>query len=155
MVEAGNDHAKTRRWLCLCACGNNIVKSFDTLFRTTVNSGCSVCFAALSAKRFRKHGATVGLKKTSLWLCWRSMRQRCRDPRCKAYRWYGAKGVRVCDDWQQYQGFHDWAMANGYAPGLSIDRIDANGNYEPTNCRWVTMAENTLAMHRSKVRASA
>jgi hypothetical protein len=153
MVEAGNDAARTRRWLCLCECGNHAVKSFDSLMRATGNSGCRICFGLFQAKQHRKHGATVGLKKTPLWICWRSMRQRCRDPNLKAYRWYGAKGVKVCDEWMKYQAFHDWAMANGYAPGLSIDRIDANGNYEPVNCRWVTLSENTLNMHRAKASA--
>jgi hypothetical protein len=69
------------------------------------------------------------------------MKQRCGNPKAISYKFYGAKGVSVCEEWQEFKPFYDWAMANGYNDDLSIDRIDVNGNYEPSNCRWATLEE--------------
>ena len=81
-----------------------------------------------------KHGEG----KTKLYRVWSSMRDRCNNPRCKDYKYYGAKGIRVSPEWDEFLEFKRWALRNGYQEGLSIDRIDLDGNYEPRNCRWVT-----------------
>lgn len=78
------------------------------------------------------------MSHTRLHNIWISMRQRCRTKTCSGYKKYGAKGIRVCKEWEAFENFRDWAIANGYSDNLSIDRIDPKGNYEPSNCRWVT-----------------
>lgn len=72
-----------------------------------------------------------------------SMIDRCTKSFCKNYKLYGDRGIKVCDEWlEDKESFYRWAMSNGYAEGLQIDRIDTNGNYEPSNCRWVTSKQN-------------
>lgn len=72
---------------------------------------------------------------------YRGMMDRCENPNSANYHLYGGRGIKVCDEWHDIEKFEEWVKENNYEPGLSIDRIDVNGNYEPSNCRWVTMKE--------------
>ena len=84
------------------------------------------------------------VRRRAQWLCrcdCGAMKQRCQNPRSRDYKFYGLRGIRVCDAWQNYLTFRTWALANGYAEGLTIDRIDPDGNYEADNCRWITIQE--------------
>lgn len=82
---------------------------------------------------------THGMSNTRLHNIWLTMRQRCSKPNCSAYYKYGAKGISVCDEWEKsFECFRDWSYSNGYSDTLTLDRINPRGNYEPSNCRWVT-----------------
>ena len=83
-----------------------------------------------------------GMSATRLYRAWDSMKARCYRPTTDPYKKYGAKGITVCEEWRNsFIAFRDWALSNGYKDGLSLDRIDYTGNYEPSNCRWVTIKD--------------
>jgi len=92
---------------------------------------------------YYKHGEARSGKETRLYRVWDSMKQRCFNPRDKAYKWYGGRGIIICLEWKNnYSAFKFWAILNGYQEGLTIDRIDNDGNYEPNNCQFITKEEN-------------
>lgn len=77
-----------------------------------------------------------------LFSIWKELQKRCYNQNNLAYKYYKARGITVCDDWKNnFENFYNWSMNNGYNNNLSIDRIDVNGNYEPNNCRWITVKE--------------
>lgn len=79
-------------------------------------------------------------KTTRLYKCWQDMKSRCYNGNNKNYIQYGGRGIIVCEQWEHdYQKFRAWAVENGYKENLTLDRVNFNGNYEPTNCRWVSI----------------
>lgn len=137
-----NSKNGSSRWLCRCDCGEIRVHTAGTLNYGVVKScGC------YGKETRRERGTTHNKSNTKLYRVWASMRERCSSPSCKGFAYYGGRGITVCDEWNDsFQAFYDWAISNGYGEGLSIDRIDVDGNYEPSNCRWVSkniQANNT------------
>lgn len=96
-----------------------------------------------------KHG--IGEKHPRLYGVWASMKSRCNNPNREKWPRYGGRGIYVCPEWDNdVEAFADWALSNGYEPGLQLDRIDNDGPYSPENCRWVTAKENCRNTRRNK-----
>ena len=93
--------------------------------------------------KLKKRNTTHGLYYHHMKGMYNAMKQRCNNPNQRMYYRYGGRGIDVCDRWKNdFKAFYDWAISNGYERGLTIDRIDNDGNYEPSNCRWITLSEN-------------
>ena len=117
---------------CKCECGNTTLL-FPYQFINGLIKSCG-CI-----KTRTPYNATHKLSKTNLYHIWETMRLRCNSSKNKKYYSYGARGIKVCDEWNNnFLAFREWSLNNGYSKGLSLDRIDNNGNYESTNCRWTT-----------------
>lgn len=95
-----------------------------------------------------------GISKTRLYTIFSGMKQRCYNPNSPHYKWYGGKGISICDEWMGEEGlsrFMEWALSNGYEEHLTIDRIDSDGSYSPENCRWITGAANSSRTKNTKI----
>ena len=123
--------------LCKCDCGSK-VEIPQMLFAYYAYNSCEIRLGRLEE--------TKGIprwSKDELYSRWRSMKNRCRNEKHRAYRRYGGRGIKVCDEWaRSFHEFKLWAISHGYRKDLEIDRIDNDGNYEPSNCRFVTRSEN-------------
>lgn len=130
-------------WICRCDCGT--VKS--VLRTSLVNNRSMSCGChSIEAARHRKNAHHES--KSRLYNVWVKMRGRCNDPNDTRYAQYGWRGISVCKEWEDYFTFKEWAINNGYdkdAPygQCTLDRIDVNGNYQPDNCRWISMKEQS------------
>lgn len=124
-------------WLCRCECGKEKRIYGSELIRGRTRS-CGCLIADTARENNTKHGMSA---HPAYWV-WRSMRDRCRLPTHQAWHNYGGRGIRVCKRWDKFQNF--WAdMGEAYAPGLTLERLDNDGDYCLKNCSWVTMKEQS------------
>ena len=98
-----------------------------------------------------KTGLRVSGVSSSIYHSWQNMKQRCLNPKHHKYARYGGRGIKVCDEWLDISGFYSWAVNNGWKEGLSIDRVDNDGNYCPENCRWISVSENSKNKSTTKI----
>jgi hypothetical protein len=133
------EKGKSKYWECSCDCGNVIsVTTTHLITGHTVSCGCKS--RENRERRNYKHGLCI--KSRRLYGIYHAMLNRCLNPLNAQYKHYGGRGITVCKEWKDdIQSFFDWAFSNGYNDSLSIDRIDSDGNYEPSNCRWATAKE--------------
>lgn len=127
-------------WKCKCTCGSYTTASTKHLQRGSTRScGC------IRRERAAKLNLNHGLTKHSLFSIWRGIRRRCYESKHQAYKDYGGRGISVCSEWKtNFKSFYDWAIKNGWKEGLTIDRVDNDGNYEPENCQFISQAENNV-----------
>lgn len=148
------------KWLCECDCGERVTKITTQLRRQSKRAaGCRRCEADVRSRAVVRHGGrkqnTAGTE--SLYKIWKTMRRRCAD---LSNPHYGGKGVRVCDEWSDYDSFRRWALEAGYVDvpaksrgdRMSIERIDPSKGYSPDNCEWITVRENSRRMAQAQAR---
>jgi hypothetical protein len=132
---------RVKIWLCKCDCGAEVERRADSLRGN--NFGCPKCFKLKQALNSIKHGDWQKGKAERLYTVWQSMKARCTYNKHPRYKYYGGKGITICEEWLNYPEFKMWATNNGYADNLTIDRINSDLGYSPSNCQFITKSENS------------
>ena len=141
MDERRNNHIV---WECKCDCGSTCqVLGYHLKRGDTKSCGCleKENLNRLICNRV-KHNFTKDPEYNSIYAIWKSMRERCRNPKDKRFNRYGGRGISICSTWEDPKKFVEWALLNGYKKGLTIDRKNNDGNYSPENCHFVPLKEN-------------
>ena len=136
---------KKRYFLCKCDCGNlREVRFVAMRARETKSCGC------LRDERNCVSNLKHNMYGTRLYGSWHCMKQRCLNPNSSAYKHYGGRGIKVCKAWMEFILFRNWALSHGFKEGLTIERIDNNGNYESSNCTWIPQSKQSHNTRRNR-----
>ena len=134
-------------WLCKCDCGNEHTVPSGKLIQGKSKS-CGCYSIEMKQKRATRHGLTINGIKPRTFIIWNGMKSRCLNENSNNFHRYGGRGITICKEWLVYENFHIWAISAGYEDGLTLDRIDNDGNYSPDNCRWITASLNKRLQSR-------
>lgn len=138
--KIGIDSRKNAIWLCKCDCGNECQRIVARLTEKK-NHSCG-CLAKEHLKNMAKSNTTHGMTKTGIYRSYKAMMSRCYREKDIHFNAYGKRGISVCDEWKgNPKAFIEWGLLNGWQEHLTLERINVNGNYEPSNCKWIPMSE--------------
>lgn len=147
--RVGKDKNGKYLWRCKCDCGNEIV-----VLQSSIRNGMTKSCGCLKRE---KRPRTTYSHRERLYVLWQGMKQRCNNENNISYKYYGEKGIKVCEEWENdYLTFKRWALDTGYDETLprgtqTIDRIDVYGDYEPSNCRWINLKEQQNNKKNNKI----
>ena len=151
VIKRVGNRNKELYWLCLCDCGT-IKEIVGGALKRGLTQSCGCWQIDFARKRWLENHpggySTHGDSKKRIYRTWQAMKSRCNRKTDRGYRWYGAKGVSVCEEWNDYSVFKKWALGNGYSDHLVIDRLRSKKSYSPDNCQFITQSENVKKMLR-------